>query len=665
MSEDHSMPLLDPLRRHASASPMGRVALAAGVILGASRASAHPCVTCGPAQAGIGWWDERPLDVGATDDHAPRVDVDGTGTSSRFVVAWERRSSGSGDIWLATSDDGGCTWSSRAITSGPEDDRSPDVAVSIAQDTIALAFVRDGVVMATLSADGGGSFEPPAALDPLAAPDAGATPRLALIAIGTGVHAHVAWTEGGRLHLARRPGIATWLAGPPLSDRFTGFSSWAAADISADTRSRDAALDSGVMIVATALAGASTTAEVFAVRSNDSGADFFGDPATPLTADVPARVSDARSGFAPWAAVPQLDVSDDGTGEFYAWEAVTYSDFGAPQPGWRADARAEEGAGPTTIAPWNDTAPDDVSPGPRGVAAGIAVVPNPLSRPPSPEAHLFGQQFASEIVGWRASLDSSVPAWFVETCPTYALTGLAPPRSSGSVVPGSFSADEDLSNVVVAWEDTRDGGSSIWWKRTDTVAEPPTAVTASPGDCASGGGLAVSWTLSPATCDADHVRLEYGRMPGTYEASVDVPPVPPARIAGLVEGATYFVRATLVDEACNEASAAEVSGAAASCAVAQCPLPVGGSLRVRRAPTDADVSLAWAPPPTDATHDAATSYDVYRSVTRAQDGFALRFAGPAAAGVDSGAAAAGQPPRHYYLIVSRNSCGTSGDEPLP
>ena len=133
---------------------------------------------------------------------------------------------------------------------------------------------------------------------------------------------------------------------------------------------------------------------------------------------------------------------------------------------------------------------------------------------------------------------------------------------------------------------------------------------------------------------------------------------------GLIDNATYFVQVTVVDEACNEASGAEIAAVAPDCGgIPPCPNPVGNSLFADRTPAEA-VRLAWSEPPLDASHGAAGSYDIYRSVTRPQDGFSLLGNAPGLTYDDTGAAVPFGPfPRHYYLIVARNACGTSGDEP--
>jgi hypothetical protein len=217
------------------------------------------------------------------------------------------------------------------------------------------------------------------------------------------------------------------------------------------------------------------------------------------------------------------------------------------------------------------------------------------------------------------------------------------------VASGSFSADEDLSDVFAVWQDTRDGPSRIYWKRTDTVTAPPTSLLATPVPCASGGGLSVTWTPppSPPHCDVERYRVEYGLSPGVYDRSLDVA-APPAILPAILEGARHYLRVLTVDEACNESPSAETSGVAPDCGgVPPCPFPVGWTLRVAKNPA-ADAVLTWVPPP------------------RARDGYSPLANGPGPSHADPGAALPGAPfPRHFYLIVSRNACGSSGDEPLP
>ena len=293
----------------------------------------------------MGWWDDRPLDPAAADDHAPRIDVDGDGTASLVAIAFTR---GAGAAWLATSTDGGCTFDMRPVSPAAGSvDRDADVAISRSRGVVALAFVRDGAVVAVASADGGRTFA--AAPDVLAArSDASTRPRVALAPVDGAVHVHVAWCEGGRIFLATsRAGGATgtWTTSA-VSDRFVDFGPWIQLDLSADTRSRDALTESAVTIVAAGQALGINPMEVFSARSNDSGAAFYGDPADTLSRDLPRRVSALRRSAVDPAVAPVLDVSDDGTGEFYTWEAVGYDDREASAFGLRIDARAEEGAGP-------------------------------------------------------------------------------------------------------------------------------------------------------------------------------------------------------------------------------------------------------------------------------------------------------------------------------
>ena len=50
---------------------------------------------------------------------------------------------------------------------------------------------------------------------------------------------------------------------------------------------------SAVTLLVSATAPGSTTPEIFTVRSNDSGATFYGDPVNPASLDVPQRTTAA------------------------------------------------------------------------------------------------------------------------------------------------------------------------------------------------------------------------------------------------------------------------------------------------------------------------------------------------------------------------------------
>src|SRR5207244_3046231 len=89
---------------------------------------------------------------------------------------------------------------------------------------------------------------------------------------------------------------------------------------------------------------------------------------------------------------PLIDGSDDGSGIFKVWNAVAYTRGETPES-CLADARAEEGSGPTVVSDWNAEPTGDVALEPRtGAAAALAVVPNPLDRPPSPDVHIIREQ---------------------------------------------------------------------------------------------------------------------------------------------------------------------------------------------------------------------------------------------------------------------------------
>jgi hypothetical protein len=367
-----------------------------------------------------------------------------------------------------------------------------------------------------------------------------------------------------------------------------------------------------------------------------------------------------------------VDSNDDGSGELFAWSLVTWTDVlaGGAQD---CDARAEDGSGPTLVSDWNEppASADQVVDEAAGGAPTLALVPNPVNRPPTPDAHFFRDVATAagrEVVGRRGNLDARTVPNVALTCASAILTGAGPARLAGEVVTDSVAADEDLSHVWLSWLDTRDGAARVYFKRTDTLTFPVDLLEAGPAPCSAGGGLRVTWRLpaSPPHCDVDHVRLEHGPAPGSYTASVDVDGTE-AVIGALTPGSRVYVRAITVDEACNEIAAREVSGLVADCSASPlCPNPVGATLRAAKS-ASLDVLLSWQPPPVDAGHHAADSYDVYRSTTLPGDGFGrIAEATPATGLADLAAAAPGSAtPLHFYLVVARNACGTSGDEPQP
>jgi len=638
--------------------------------LAATPAFGGPCLTCdsGLGLFPLGWWHGRPLSAAGRVAAAPRIDVDVFTAAPRIAVVWQEITAGRGNIWLAVSDDGGCSFASRALTTGPEDDRSPDVVVALRADALIVAFTRDGRVNAMASADGGTTFSTPEPIHTTAGADSPV--RLAAAFVNGDLHAHVVWTDAGDLHHARSldggsPG--SWSSGPPLSDRLAGFAEWTDATVAADTRSEDAVFHSGVTIAARARPATQLAFAIASIRSNDSGTRFFGDPIDPATIDRPHVVSDPRADDpAVSAGPPHLDDSDDGSGLFQVWNVLTWS-----EPGPRVsviDARGEEGVTPSVIADWNDPpASGDVLGGPAAAtAAGVSVVPNPVNRPPTPELHLFYDDLvgAPDVAAWRGRLDAAATPTVDLFCGPYRLTGEFPIRSDGAVASASFDVDEDLSHAYAVWIDTRDGERRVWYKRSDSVTAPPVDPSTDPAACAAGGGLLVSWSppADPPHCDLDRVRVEWGTQPGVYDDSTEVAGATEVTLTGLVERTTYHLRLTTIDEACNEKSAAEITGTTLNCTgVPLCPHRVSNTLLAWKS-SDRDLSLVWQEPPFDALHDQAQSFDRWRSIVGALGPWSPVGSSALLEWVDVGALVTSDD-QHQYRVVARNSCGTSGDEP--
>jgi hypothetical protein len=91
------------------------------------------------------------------------------------------------------------------------------------------------------------------------------------------------------------------------------------------------------------------------------------------------------------------------------------------------------------------------------------------------------------------------------------------------------------------------------------------------------------------------------------------------------------------------------------------PNPVGGTLLVTR--VGGDVKLSWTAPGSDATHDPARFYPIYRSAAPTT-GFASigEATVPSYRDPDQGVAAVGS---RFYLVSAKNAAGTSGEEPTP
>lgn len=90
------------------------------------------------------------------------------------------------------------------------------------------------------------------------------------------------------------------------------------------------------------------------------------------------------------------------------------------------------------------------------------------------------------------------------------------------------------------------------------------------------------------------------------------------------------------------------------------PNPVGNTLHLSC--DGAHVVLGWTAPASDATHDPASLFRVYRSLS-AGGGFAAIGASPTASFTDADAALPGGP--LFYQVGAENAGGTSGEEPPP
>ena len=98
-------------------------------------------------------------------------------------------------------------------------------------------------------------------------------------------------------------------------------------------------------------------------------------------------------------------------------------------------------------------------------------------------------------------------------------------------------------------------------------------------------------------------------------------------------------------------------GAIDCCPATTIPNPVGNTLNVDRSGTQP--VLNWAAPASDAVNHPASSYDVLCSRTT-PDGDFLRLANvTGTTHTDSNSAGV-----NFYLVVSRNDCGSSGEEPF-
>jgi hypothetical protein len=70
--------------------------------------------------------------------------------------------------------------------------------------------------------------------------------------------------------------------------------------------------------------------------------------------------------------------------------------------------------------------------------------------------------------------------------------------------------------------------------------------------------------------------------------------------------------------------------------------------------------MQWTAPPVGAGHTAATNYDVFRRLPSTEANFKVL----AAAGSTTYTDTTSGTQNAFYLVSSRNACGTSGEEPF-
>jgi hypothetical protein len=105
---------------------------------------------------------------------------------------------------------------------------------------------------------------------------------------------------------------------------------------------------------------------------------------------------------------------------------------------------------------------------------------------------------------------------------------------------------------------------------------------------------------------------------------------------------------------------ADDDGAIDCCSGGPTPFPnaVGSTLVLDKSGSGV-AELSWTAPAVDISHDAATSYDVLVSTTAATGEFGLSANVAATSHTDPGVGDI-----NFYVVVSRNGCGSSGEEPF-
>jgi hypothetical protein len=554
------------------------------------RSYGGPCTDCnGDGTYDIKWRYDTLLWASDLEVGRPDIAVPGFMPTTACVVFSAREPGGNFDVYFSKSEDGGCTWTTRAVTGNAADEIDPAIAVDDTGRCMVIVFNRvvtpasgEGNIIALTSGDGGSTFPLEEKLSSSGiSGDMSSFPDVAVTPWQSAHHFHAVWqaTSSSHQHVFYRRNLMTNACPPPargwvgrgitpsptesdMTTESTTICSLIDADsfrphVSADTRSRQPFVESACSIVfETECAGGR---HVFFTRSNDSGDTFFGQEAAPQVI-APLRINAASS-------VPlgeaDIDASDNGSGA-ENWNAVIWPDDRVPAPNAYAfmDAQSEDGA--TILSDW-----DDLDVGLRNTgqftAGTVAISAFPTA---------IGVGGAGFFAFWSdtdratdlSDIYYRVGRFAAGAHPNIEfscdalpgrLTGVSPLDRLTVGGEGGLPASDERSSgltgldVFLVWRDTRNSpGGQIFFKRTDSVAPDGVKNLQATARVCPDNDIDVSWT-PPSACD---VGVYHVTATGPDTVNVDVSPPATSVVIPIddaIQGAPFDITVTVEDQACN------------------------------------------------------------------------------------------------------------------